>query len=89
MMSIIGWATMIYIFIGCMFTIVLYTVIDHYDEFDSWMSECYDDIFKRYRVNISYEMAVSYITVTLIFNWVLAIVIAVYCEISSSKKDEA
>lgn len=88
MMSIIGWAALIYIFVGCILTITLYAILSYCDNFEYFTEDIYD-IYKKLGYNVSYEFANSFTTVVLIFNWVLVIIAITYLVIQDKKKDEA
>lgn len=88
MMSIIGWAALIYVFIGCGLTITLYAILSYYDDFEYFTEDIYDN-FKKIGFNVSYEFANSFTTVTLIFNWVLVILVITYLAIQDKKESEA
>lgn len=88
MMSIIGWAALIYVFIGCGLTITLYAILSYYDDFEYFTEDIYDN-YKKIRFNVSYEFANSFTTVVLIFNWVLVILVIAYLVIQDKKESEA
>ena len=88
MMSIIGWATLIYIFVGCGLTITLYAILSYYDDFEYFTEDIYDN-YKKIGFNASYEFANSLTTVLLIFNWVVVILVTIYLVIQDKKESEA
>jgi hypothetical protein len=88
MMSIIGWVALIYVFIGCGLTVTLYAILSYYDDFEYFTEDIYDN-FKKIGINVSYEFANSFTTVTLIFNWVLVILVVTYLIIQDKKESEA
>ncbi len=88
MMSIIGWAALIYIFIGCVLTITLYAILSYYDNFEYFTEDIYDS-YKKLGFNVSYEFANSFTTVVLIFNWLLVVLVIAYLVIQDKKESEA
>lgn len=88
MMSIIGWAALIYIFVGCILTITLYAILSYYDDFEYFTEDIYDN-YKKIGFEASYEFANSLTTVLLIFNWIVVILVVIYLAIQDKKENEA
>ena len=79
MMSIFGWVTLIYIFVGCLFTITYYTVLSYRDEFDEFLSDGYDAVVPKYiKGYVSESSFASFMTVVFIFNWLIISLMIIY-----------
>lgn len=92
MMSIIGWMALIYIFVGCMFTITYYAVLSYHDEFDVFLSDTYDATVPKYIERfVSERSFAGFMTIVFIFNWLIIALTIIYLIIMDgiTKKDEA
>jgi len=91
MMNIIGWLSVIYIFIGCGVMMWFYIHLDRHDRLDGFIDGICDDFTNNLGLQIGehYAFVEVFFTLLLINGWIVFIITIIYEKILRSIKDRA